>query len=145
MKCQIHKAAKYVPKTGQNGKSHKTTNVHKKLREINIFFKNFQLFFFWETNFYKYSICEILKHSTTKLLHLCPGQKQIEKKKKGQKYNKNIIIKQKTFLKLASIIFWGREQRSVNYLCFHINFGAQCSRRAAEFVPRLGAYWKKNT
>lgn len=105
MKCQIHKAAKYVPKTGQNGKSHKTTNVHKKLREINIFFKNFQLFFFWETNFYKYSICEILKHSTTKLLHLCPGQKQIEKKKKGQKYNKNIIIKQKTFLKLASIIF----------------------------------------
>lgn len=105
MKCQIQKAAKYVPKTGQNGKSHKTANVHKKLREINIFSKNFQLFLFWETNFYKYSICEILKHSATiKLLHLCPGQKQIEKKK-GQKYNKNIIIKQKTFLKLASIIF----------------------------------------
>lgn len=30
MKCQIQKAAKYVPETGQNGKSHKTTNVHKK-------------------------------------------------------------------------------------------------------------------
>ena len=45
MKCQIQKAAKYVPKTGKNGKSHKTANVHKKLREINIFSKNFQLFF----------------------------------------------------------------------------------------------------
>lgn len=82
MKCQIQKAAKYVPKTGQNGKSHKTANVHKKLREINIFSKNFQLFFFWETNFYKYSICEILKHSATiKLLHLCQVRSKLKKKR----------------------------------------------------------------
>lgn len=80
MKLQIQKAAKYVPKTGQNGKSHKTTNIHKKLRDINIFSKNFQLSFFSETGFYKYFLYESLEQSATrKLLHLCPGQEQIEK------------------------------------------------------------------